>query len=240
MRHSSNRSFERKAEKEVEGLLPKEVRKSVKRFPFLYLLTVFALLIIISVLSVNLSHQNNTLKQQKITLTGLNKQLQTKANILSTLQTNLNKTKAGQATLLAAENKANQKAATSSQQASAAEAQSSKNAAALSATQSQLSSSQSQLSSSQSQLNSVNAKLASAQACVTLFNSSVSPNIDNFNYTMIESLTNADKSITDALNGNYTAGLNTLNTSQSEYNSAQNLYNQIKGSISQIGSGNCG
>ena len=233
MRHSSNGSLERKAEREVEGLLPKEVKKSVKRFPFLYLLTVFVLLIIIFVLLINLSQQNNTLKQQKIALTGLNKQLQTKAKVLSVLQTNLNKTKAGQAALLSAENQANQKAATSSQQASTAEAQSSKDSAALSATQSQL-------SSSQAQLNSVNAKLASAQACVNLFNSSVSPNIKTLMDTLLESVGNSYQSGIYANEGNYTEASNYLGQSQAEISSASTLYNSIKVTTSQIGSGNCG
>ncbi len=246
MKRVSKHSFERKAEKEVEGILPKEIRKSVKKFPLLYLLTIFILLIIISVLSINLFNSNNTLKQQKITLTALNKKLQTKANVLSTLQTNLNKTKAGQAILLAAEKQANQKAAASSQQASAAEAQSSKNAAALSATQSQLSSSQAQLSSSQASLNSVNAKLTSVQACVTLFNNAI-PNINTYSYDMVQTANGDTQTIMDI--GNYmntnnltylTEAKSAISSATNYDSSATNLLPGIQSVLNQVKSGNCG
>ncbi|HUC88063.1 MAG TPA: hypothetical protein VMR95_02855 [Candidatus Binatia bacterium] len=214
MHYSANLSG---MEDEAESLLPKKIKRTARKFPILYLVLSIALIIVIVVLS--------------IALIGSNKHLNDQTADLTSLRTNLSKTKAGQAVLQQATNQANNNAAIASAAATTAQNQASTEA-------SQLSTTQGELSSSQSQLNSVNTKLASAESCVSLFNTTT-PTISSYNSNMKTALSDITQAAIDANGGDYSDATSLVTESESYYDSAQTTFTSIQSVLDEVGSDSC-
>lgn len=158
-----------KLEQELEEILPKKTVRGLKRNSIVYIAILAIAVIAISTLAGLTVKANNSIREQRDIVSGLNIDLQKKGNELTALQDTLSTTEEGRKQLEQAKSQVEAENVQLDTRATSAEQTASKAKSDLAKTQSDLNAKQAELSKINNDLSSKQAELAKATRGLALF-----------------------------------------------------------------------
>lgn len=202
-----------KLEQELEEVLPAETVKFLKKDSVVYIITLAVIVIMISILTGLVVRANNSVREQRDIVSGLNLDLTKKGNELTALQTTLSQTEEGKKQIETAKAQVDDQNKALDTRATSAEQTASKAKSDLAGIQASLTKTQADLAAKQAELNSKQTELNKVNRGITMFDSAKS---------LFDSYDNAAKNIAQNMI-NYTDALDRQDTSQMDY-----YYDQIQ------------